>query len=143
MCMTIFVTYRSILGSFRTTTLESHMMTLMLETLRSNETLDTRSLGIWFLAFALRRNLTTNDEAADLSPNQSAQFHSRSTQSPAMSHGSTRRTREKGRSTHIIILPQIEKPPNLRRPLRPQSLRMLRIRQSRQLPLALLHNRQR
>ena len=61
------MTYRSVLGRFRTTTLESHVVTLMLETLRGDETLDTRSFGIWFLPLALRLNLTANDEAADLS----------------------------------------------------------------------------
>ena len=43
------------------------MVTLMLETLGSDKTLDTGSFGIWFLSLALRLNLTANDEAADLS----------------------------------------------------------------------------
>ena len=47
-------------------TLKSHAMTLVLETLGSNETLDARSLGVWFLAFAFGLNFTTNDEFADL-----------------------------------------------------------------------------
>ena len=41
-------------------------MTLMLETLRSNETLDAGSLGVWSLAFGLGLNFTTDDELANL-----------------------------------------------------------------------------
>ena len=41
-------------------------MTLVLETLRSNETLDAGGLGVWFLAFAFGLDFTTNDEFADL-----------------------------------------------------------------------------
>ena len=63
----VLVTYRSILGRFRTTTLDSHMVTLMLETLGSDETLDTGSFGIWFLSLALGLNLPADDEATDLS----------------------------------------------------------------------------
>jgi hypothetical protein len=58
--------YRSILGSFRTTTLESHEMALVLETLRSDETLDAGSLGVGFLAFGLGLDFATDDELADL-----------------------------------------------------------------------------
>ena len=66
MCLGL-VTYRSILSRFRTTTLESHMVTLMLETLGGDETLDTGSFGVWFLSLALRLNLAADDEATDLS----------------------------------------------------------------------------
>ena len=62
------MTYRSILGSFRTTTLESHEMALVLETLRSDETLDTGGLGVGFLAFGLGLDFATDDELADLHP---------------------------------------------------------------------------
>ena len=41
-------------------------MTLVLETLRSDETLDTGSLGVGFLAFAFRLDFATDDELADL-----------------------------------------------------------------------------
>ena len=43
-------------------------MTLVLETLWSDETLDARSFGVWFLALVLRLNLTPNDKTADLPP---------------------------------------------------------------------------
>ena len=41
-------------------------MTLMLETLRSDETLDTGCFGVGFLAFALGCNFAADDEFADL-----------------------------------------------------------------------------
>lgn len=41
-------------------------MTLVLETLGSDETLDTRCLGVRFLAFTLGLNFTADDEFADL-----------------------------------------------------------------------------
>ena len=68
------MTYRSIFGSFCTATLDGHQMTLMLETLRSDETLDARSFGVRLLALVLRLNLTANDETADLPQIQSVIF---------------------------------------------------------------------
>ena len=59
-------TYRSILCSLRTTTLDCHQMTFVLETLRGDETLDSGSLGIWFLSLGLRLDFAADDEAADL-----------------------------------------------------------------------------
>lgn len=41
-------------------------MTLMLKTLRSDETLDTGSLRVWLLAFAFGLNFAADDEFADL-----------------------------------------------------------------------------
>ena len=41
-------------------------MTLVLETLGSDETLDARGLGIGFFAFAFGRDFTADDEFADL-----------------------------------------------------------------------------
>jgi hypothetical protein len=41
-------------------------MTLVLQALRSNEALDLRSLGVWFLALALRLDLTSDNELANL-----------------------------------------------------------------------------
>jgi hypothetical protein len=58
--------YGGILGSFRVAALECDPVALVLETLRSNQTLDTGSLGVWLLALALRLDLTANDELADL-----------------------------------------------------------------------------
>lgn len=60
--------YRSIFGSFRATTLDSHEMTLVLETLRSDETLNTGGLGVRFSTFFLGLDFTTDDELADLHP---------------------------------------------------------------------------
>lgn len=47
-------------------TLESETMTLVLETLGSNETLDAWGLFVFFLALALGLDFTTDDELADL-----------------------------------------------------------------------------
>ena len=41
-------------------------MALVLKTLRSNETLDLRGLGVWLLSLALWLNLTTDNELANL-----------------------------------------------------------------------------
>jgi hypothetical protein len=38
----------------------------VLQTLRSDETLDLRRLGVWLLALALRLHFTTDDVLADL-----------------------------------------------------------------------------
>ena len=59
-------TYGSILGRLSSTSLESHPVALVLEALRSDETLDARSLGVGLRALLLGLNLATNDELADL-----------------------------------------------------------------------------
>lgn len=59
-------TYSSILRSLCMTALERNSMTLVLQALRSNEALDLRSLGVWFLALALRLDLTSDNELANL-----------------------------------------------------------------------------
>ena len=41
-------------------------MALVLETLRSNQTLDLGGLGVWLRALLLRGNLTADNELADL-----------------------------------------------------------------------------
>ena len=41
-------------------------MALVLQTLRSDKTLDLGSLGVWLLALALGLDLTTNDELSYL-----------------------------------------------------------------------------
>jgi len=56
----------SILGLLGVAALQCDAVTLVLETLRSNKTLDLGSLGIWLLALALRLNLTTDNELADI-----------------------------------------------------------------------------
>ena len=64
------VTYGSILAGFRATTLEGNSVTLVLETLWSDETLDLWSLGVWFgaLLALFWLHLTTNHEFTDLYP---------------------------------------------------------------------------
>jgi len=52
----------SILGGLGTTALEGLSVALVLQTLRSDETLNLGSLGVWLLALALGLDLTTNDE---------------------------------------------------------------------------------
>jgi hypothetical protein len=59
-------TYGSILGGFRPTALECDPVTLVLETLRSNQTLDAWSLGVWLGALLLGLDLTSDDELANL-----------------------------------------------------------------------------
>ena len=64
-------TYGSILGGFRPAALECDPVALVLETLRSDETLDAWSLGVWLrvLLALLGLDLTANDELADLDHN--------------------------------------------------------------------------
>ena len=62
-------TYGSLLAGFSTTTFEGNAMTLVLQALRSDQTLDAWGLGVWFGTFFafLGLNFTTNDKLADLS----------------------------------------------------------------------------
>jgi hypothetical protein len=59
-------TYGSILGSLRATALECDPVALVLETLRSNKTLDLGGLGVRLLALALGLDFAADDELADL-----------------------------------------------------------------------------
>ena len=59
-------TYRSILGCLSIAALECNAVTLVLETLRSDETLDLGGLGVWLLALILGLDFTADDELADL-----------------------------------------------------------------------------
>jgi len=56
----------SILGLLSIATLQGHTVTLVLQTLRSNETLDLGGLGVWLLSFTLWLNLTTDNELANI-----------------------------------------------------------------------------
>jgi len=58
--------YRCILGCLRTTFLECYPVTLVLQTLRSNKTLNLRSFCVGLSALLLRLNFTANDKLADL-----------------------------------------------------------------------------
>jgi hypothetical protein len=60
------MTYGCILAGFCTTTLECNPVTLVLEALRGDETLDAWGLGVWLLALALWLHFTTDDILADL-----------------------------------------------------------------------------
>lgn len=60
------LTYGSILGTLSVTTLECESMTLVLETLRGDQTLDLWCLGVDLLALTLWLNLTTDNEFTDL-----------------------------------------------------------------------------
>jgi hypothetical protein len=62
----VWGTYGSILGSFRAAALECDAVALVLETLRSNQTLDLGSLGVGLGTLLLGLNLTADDELADL-----------------------------------------------------------------------------
>ena len=59
-------TYSSILGLLSVTALQRDAVTLVLETLGSNETLNLGGLGVWLLALTLWLNLTADNELADL-----------------------------------------------------------------------------
>jgi len=56
----------SILGSLRVATLECDTMTLVLETLRSDQTLDLWCLGVWLLSLTLWLDFTTDNKLADI-----------------------------------------------------------------------------
>jgi len=56
----------SILGSLSVAALECDTMTFVLKTLRGNQSLDLRCLGVWLLSFTLWLNLTTDNELADI-----------------------------------------------------------------------------
>lgn len=56
----------SILGTLSVTTLECESMTLVLETLRGDQTLDLWCLGVDLLALTLWLNLTTDNEFTDI-----------------------------------------------------------------------------
>jgi len=56
----------SILGLLGVAALECDTVALVLETLRSNETLDLGGLGVWLLTLTLWLNLTTNNELANI-----------------------------------------------------------------------------
>jgi hypothetical protein len=60
------VTYGSVLGSLRAAALECDTVALVLETLRSNQTLDLGSLGVGLGTLLLGLNLAADDELADL-----------------------------------------------------------------------------
>jgi len=59
-------TYSSILSLLSITTLECDAVTLVLKTLRSDQSLNLGSLGVRFLSLTLWLNLTTNDEFTNL-----------------------------------------------------------------------------
>jgi hypothetical protein len=107
----------SILRSLCMTALERNSMTLVLQTLRSNEALDLRSLGVWFLALALRLDFTSDNELANLQ------------------NGTSDSTQEDRRSddekTHIIFLAETKEPANLGGSLGTQSLWVNSIGQAR------------
>lgn len=60
-------TYRLILDLLGLAALERNAVTLVLQALGSDQTLDARSLGVRPLALALRLDLTSNDVLANLS----------------------------------------------------------------------------
>ena len=62
-------TYGGVLGGLGVAALEGHAVTLVLETLRSNQTLDARSLGVGLGTLLLGLDLTADDELADLDHN--------------------------------------------------------------------------
>jgi len=62
--LSVFIS--GIFGSLSITTLERDAMTLMLQTLRSDQALNLRRLGIRLLALAFRLDLTTDNKLADI-----------------------------------------------------------------------------
>jgi len=57
---------RGILGCFCATTLDCNSVTLVLEALRGDETLNLRCLGVWLCALLLGGHFTTDNEFADI-----------------------------------------------------------------------------
>ena len=121
----------------------------MLETLRGDQTLDARGFGVRFLAFALGLDFTTDDEFADLRE-KGIMGSAQSVPIAWPLRGGRKKAIEQGRgrgmgfqATHIIFTRQIEELANLSRPLRPQPLRLHTIRQTRDLPFALLDDTER
>lgn len=108
-------------------------MTLVLETLRGDETLNAGSLGVWFLAFALGLDFTTDDELADL-------YHTHPLATVPSNQSPLSPAIVNSGATHIIILRKPKELPNLRRSLRPQPLWQHLIRQPRQLFIPLLNH---
>ena len=68
-------TYSSVLDTFCLPALQGKTMALVLDALRSNETLDLGSFGVRFLALALGLDFTTDDEFADLDSVPSQRSH--------------------------------------------------------------------
>jgi len=60
------ITYSLILDLLGLAALQRNTVTLVLEALRSNQSLDPGSLGIWPLSLTLGLNLTSNDVLTDL-----------------------------------------------------------------------------
>lgn len=56
----------SILGLLSISALQRNTMTLVLQTLRSNQSLNLWCLGVWLLTLALWLNFTTDDKLADI-----------------------------------------------------------------------------
>ena len=59
-------TYGCIFGSLGVAALQGNSVSFMLESLRSDKTLDTGSFGVGFLAFAFGLDFAANDEFAHL-----------------------------------------------------------------------------
>lgn len=59
-------TYGRVLGSLRPATLECDPVALVLETLRGDQALDARGLGVRLRALLLGLDLAADDEFADL-----------------------------------------------------------------------------
>ena len=59
-------TYGSVLGGLGLAALEGNAVTLVLEALGGDQTLDARGLGVGLGALLLGLDLTTDDELADL-----------------------------------------------------------------------------
>jgi hypothetical protein len=98
------VTYGSILGLLRITALQCDAVALVLEALRSDQTLDLWGLGVWLLTLSLWLNLSSNNELTDLYFKPESAFgvpNSHSTQSPFY----RRLVGEKDiRNTYIVFL---------------------------------------
>jgi hypothetical protein len=59
-------TYSSVLGLLRVTALQCDAVALVLEALRSDQTLDLGRLCVWLLALSLWLNLSSDNELTDL-----------------------------------------------------------------------------
>jgi hypothetical protein len=130
-------TYGGVLGGLGVAALEGHAVTLVLETLGSNQALDARSLGVGLGTLLLGLDLTADDELADL-------FHNTVSIQVQLRLGSKdgeslNRRRWKG-GTHIIILAETEEAADLGGTLGAETLGVDNVGKAGDVVLTLLDN---
>lgn len=130
-------TYGGVLGGLGVAALEGHAVTLVLETLRSNEALDTGSLGVGLGTLLLGLDLAADDELADLYHN-TVNIHSHS---DSVQEEVNLWTGDDGKGgTHIIILAETEEAADLGGTLGAETLGVDNVGKAGDVVLTLLDN---